>query len=62
MENTEKQKNLGGRPRKEITPKQVEAAAAYSLNHKQLSTDVRIGGPSAFPVQHECTGGMKITT
>jgi hypothetical protein len=37
MANTEKPRNLGGRPRKEITPAQVEAAAAYRLNHRQLA-------------------------
>lgn len=37
MENTGDKRNRGGRPAKQITPGQVEAAAAYSLNHRQLA-------------------------
>ena len=38
MTNTKpKAKASGGRPRKDISASQIEAAAAYSLNHKQLA-------------------------
>jgi hypothetical protein len=36
-----KKPNLGGRPPIDITPEQVEAAAAYSLNYKQLAAILR---------------------